>query len=209
MQQESGGNPNAASPAGAQGLMQLMPSTAANPGYGIQPVQDGSPQENMRVGNDYLNAMTNKYGGNTQLALAAYNAGPGRVDQALSKAGGDPVQALMQLPSETQNYVPSVLARANGGAPSGRVMPPAKSGGEDVATKRAADLAGFATQGIALTDSQKRNYMLSGKMPGDDTSDQPLPPSRESIAQGIASYKLPVSSRFMQTPANQEILARA
>lgn len=83
MQQESGGNPNAVSPAGARGLMQLMPDTQRDPGFGVQPARNDSPQENMRMGRDYLKAMLNRYSGNQQLALAAYNAGPGRVDQAL------------------------------------------------------------------------------------------------------------------------------
>lgn len=122
MQQESGGNPNAVSPAGAQGLMQLMPGTARDPGFGVAPARDGSPQENVRVGSDYLKAMLQKYNGNLQLALAAYNAGPGRVDQAMGSAGGDPQRAIAQLPRETQQYVPSVIGRSQGQ----RVMPAAK-----------------------------------------------------------------------------------
>lgn len=64
MQQESGGDPNAVSSAGARGLMQLMPGTQRDPGFGVQPARDDSPQENMRMGQDYLNAMLNRYGGN-------------------------------------------------------------------------------------------------------------------------------------------------
>lgn len=111
MMQESGGNHSAVSPAGARGLMQLMPATATAPGYGISPASDDSPQENMRVGREYLGAMLNKYGGDQMLALAAYNAGPGRVDQALKASGGNPRAALSKLPTETQNYVKQVPAR--------------------------------------------------------------------------------------------------
>src|SRR5207342_2368401 len=111
MQQESGGNPNAVSPAGAQGLMQIMPDTARDPGFGIPPMQNGSPQENVRVGRDYLQAMLHRYNGDQQLALAAYNAGPGRVDAALQQAGGDKQRAMSLLPRETQQYPGAVQAR--------------------------------------------------------------------------------------------------
>lgn len=99
MQAESGGNPNAVSSAGATGLMQLMPGTAANPGFGVTPAQDGSPQENVRVGSQYLGALTQKYG-SEPLAAAAYNWGPGNVDKWLAQ-GADP----NALPQETAQYV--------------------------------------------------------------------------------------------------------
>lgn len=119
IQQESGGNPNAVSPKGAQGLMQVMPATAANPGFGVAPAQNGSPQENVRVGTDYLNAMLAKYHGNQALALAAYNAGPARVDDALKQAQFDPQRALAMLPQETQQYVSSIQQKVGGSAPQG------------------------------------------------------------------------------------------
>lgn len=118
IQQESGGNPNAVSPAGARGLMQVMPGTARDPGFGVQPMQNDSPQENVRVGTDYLNAMLERYGGNQALALAAYNAGPGRVDDALKQANFDPQRALAMLPKETQGYVPGVQNRMSGASPA-------------------------------------------------------------------------------------------
>lgn len=117
MQQESGGDPNAVSSAGARGLMQIMPETARDPGFGIQPMRDGSPEENVRIGRDYLQAMLQKYGGNQQLALAAYNGGPGRVDSALQRAGGDPQKAMQFLPAETQAYPGAVQARLGGNSP--------------------------------------------------------------------------------------------
>ena len=107
---ESNNNPNAVSPAGARSLMQLLPSTAANPGFGITPAKDDSPEENQRVGQQYLLAMLGKYNGNVPLALAAYNAGPGTVDQAIQKVGNDPQAVLSVLKPETQAYVPRVLS---------------------------------------------------------------------------------------------------
>jgi len=74
---ESDGNARAVSRAGAQGLMQLMPQTAAELGV------DNSfrPDENVRGGSAYLDALLTRYGNNLALALAAYNAGPAAVDK--------------------------------------------------------------------------------------------------------------------------------
>lgn len=109
--QESRFHSNAMSTAGAQGVMQVMPGTAASPGFGIQPAQGNSPAENIRVGASYLGAMLKKYQGNVPMALAAYNAGPGAVDQALARSGGNPQRALSMLPAETQAYIPGVMGR--------------------------------------------------------------------------------------------------
>jgi hypothetical protein len=74
---ESGGNAHAVSPAGARGLMQLMPGTAA--GLGVK--DSFKPDENVRGGSTYLDALLTRYHDNLALALAAYNAGPAAVDK--------------------------------------------------------------------------------------------------------------------------------
>jgi soluble lytic murein transglycosylase-like protein len=117
IQIESGGDPNAVSPKGARGLMQLMPETARNPGFGITPARDNSSAENLRVGTEYLNAMLQKYNGNLNYALAAYNWGPGNTDKWIAQ-GADPAK----LPAETRNYIPKVMA-AMGQAPAVAAAP--------------------------------------------------------------------------------------
>ena len=91
---ESSLRPDAVSPAGAQGLMQLMPSTAR--GLGVDPLDPAQAVDGAaRLLSDHLR----RYDGNTELALAAYNAGPG----AVARYGGIPPY------TETQNYVRRVL----------------------------------------------------------------------------------------------------
>lgn len=101
MMSESGGNPNAISPKGARGLMQVMPATARDPGFGIRP-SSGSQSDDVRVGQEYLQAMVQRYGGDLRKSWAAYNAGPGRVDGLIGKYGDD---WLQYAPAETQAYV--------------------------------------------------------------------------------------------------------
>jgi hypothetical protein len=86
----------------AKGEMQVLDMTTKDPGYGVKPAQDDSPDERARVGRDYLRAMVNKYG-NRETALVAYNWGPGNTDKWLEK-GGD----FSKLPKETQNYVTKI-----------------------------------------------------------------------------------------------------
>ena len=102
VQTESGGNPGAVSPKGAMGAWQVMPNTNANPGFGVAPARDNSPAELNRVGKDYYEAMSQRYGSPT-LGAIAYNMGPGATDTWL-KGGGN----WEKLPQETRNYIGKV-----------------------------------------------------------------------------------------------------
>jgi soluble lytic murein transglycosylase-like protein len=123
---ESGGNPNAISPKGAVGLMQVMPQTAVRPGFGLPTIFDvarrigvavplvgpeatraavllKNPDVNRAFGQAYLDAMLTRYGGDQQKALIAYNAGPAVADKFTGK--------IDTLPAETQAYISKILTQ--------------------------------------------------------------------------------------------------
>lgn len=135
--QESRGNPDAVSPVGARGIMQVMPATAMQPGYGMESIFDYAAKRGINTGSDrseqmaksllmnaelnkafgadYFNKMKEQYGGSDVLALAAYNAGVGNVNQWL-KSIGDPRKGqvteqefVSRIPfKETKDYVTKI-----------------------------------------------------------------------------------------------------
>jgi hypothetical protein len=123
---ESGNNATAVSPKGATGIMQVMPDTAMDPGFGVPNIFDfaagmgytvkgrtakeakallNNPEIGGAFGDMYMNAMIQNYGGNTTYALAAYNMGPKATDKWIA-AGAD----INKLPKETRDYIPRVEA---------------------------------------------------------------------------------------------------
>lgn len=98
IQAESAFCPSAVSPAGAQGLMQLMPSTSSDLGV----TNPFDPEQNIMAGTRFLKNMLTRYGGDIDKALAAYNWGPGNLDR---KRGF--------LPKETQQYIAKIRQLLN------------------------------------------------------------------------------------------------
>lgn len=160
-QVESSGRPGAVSPKGAVGLMQVMPATAMNPGFGLPNVFDFAQQMGTQVGKRseaeakrlladpavgaaygqrYMDAMLERYNGNLEYALAAYNAGPRRIDNWLA-AGAD----FSKLPKETREYIPKVLA----------ALAPA-------AAPTAAPAAGLNIPGAGAADEEPFRVEISG-----------------------------------------------
>jgi hypothetical protein len=119
---------------GAQGVSQVMPATGVDPGFGVKPLQNDSEAEYVRFQDDYMAAMESRYGGDMVKALAAYNAGPGNVDDALLAAdeAGQPENWMRFLPKpeETIPYVQKILGPESGAAqlastdPQQAIQPP-------------------------------------------------------------------------------------
>lgn len=150
--QESGFNPTATSRCGAQGIMQLMPSTAA--GLGV--TDSYNPEQNIMGGAKYLSQLLTTYDGDTTLALAAYNAGSNNV----AKYGGVPPFA------ETQNYVVKVTGYMQNGVtlPDGTVTvgsagSPASSG--TASTYDNEELANYVSSGDASAISDTLASLFS------------------------------------------------
>jgi hypothetical protein len=131
------------SPKGALGVGQVMPATAAQPGYGVTNIFDlaqqrgmpvpsrdeagarqllGNEQLNREFGQNYFNAMQQRFPGQPEASVAAYNAGPGRVGQNMQANAGQLNRG--QLPAETQAYIAQVLG---GQQPQPQPAPPAQA----------------------------------------------------------------------------------
>lgn len=129
IQTESKGNTNAVSPKGARGIIQIMPKTAANPGYNMPSIDlnNSTPEEQIRWGMEYRSRMQKAHGFTPDQATAAFNAGAGKVQQAIKKANDSGGNWLSYMPKETRDYVPRVNAAtakyANGGATVGGNTP--------------------------------------------------------------------------------------
>jgi len=103
IKQESNFDPNAVSSAGAKGLMQLMDFNSE--AYGVKNPFD--IEENINAGVKHIKSYLDMYDGNIEMALMAYNAGPGTI----ARRGVNSPSDLYKMPKETQNYVPKIMAQ--------------------------------------------------------------------------------------------------
>ena len=114
IQQESGGNPDAVSDKDAVGLMQVLPSTAAEiaQDLGLKDYDLKDPETNIAIGSEYLKRLLQQFDGDVELALTAYHSGPGRVQRLLKETGGSTLQDILpKLGPVGQKYARQVLAR--------------------------------------------------------------------------------------------------
>jgi hypothetical protein len=153
------------SPKGAMGVGQVMPSTAMQPGYGVTNIFDmaqqrgmpvpsrdeagarqllGNEQLNRDFGQSYFNAMQQRFPGQPEASVAAYNAGPGRVGQNMQANAGQ--LNTSQLPNETQAYIQQVLDRRGQAPAQAQAQPIINDQGQMVGQETPAQMiAGAAT----------------------------------------------------------------
>ena len=135
---ESNLNPNAVSPAGAKGVMQLMDATAAMLGV----TNPFDPVQNINAGVKYLANLLNQFAGDAAKALAAYDWGPGNVAKAISQWGAD---WLSHAPQETQDYVQALTGVTSGSS--------SDSSGQPAASASPAPLTIDAATGQVIEDN--------------------------------------------------------
>lgn len=175
IRQESGFNPNAVSPAGAVGIAQFLPSTAA--GMNVNP---WNPQSALEGAARLDAANLRAYGGDWAKVLAAYNAGGGAVNYTVSRGGKNWQQ---YLPSETQNYIRIILGT------KGNPLPAPTPTTKPLVSKHTGHPAGISEPHVIHTDVFGQPYTLS--VPSQQTTVRPQPlfqqPRAFSVPQQQAS----------------------
>ncbi|MFP1901421.1 lytic transglycosylase domain-containing protein [Lonsdalea quercina] len=125
MMTESSGNPNAVNPkSGATGAYQFMPETARDMGLRVDDQVDErrDPVKSREAASKYLNQLINRYGGNVDLALMAYNAGMGRIDKHLEGKGEPLKSETLEYPGKVANYYQQLTQMA-AMAPAANIQP--------------------------------------------------------------------------------------
>jgi hypothetical protein len=213
------GDPNfLMSPKGAAGPYQIMPETASQPGFGVKPlVVTGDPATDERYDEDkarafaksYYEAMLNRYDGDAEAALAAYNWGVGSADKWV--AGG---KDMSKLPSETRGYVETL-------APTQNSIPFAVRAEEAPVIAQAnegikAVISGFFDQfeDEALQDDFRVKGMYAGLTPSKAPDDSFFTAFVESMKRGLAQQVLPSMGQILVLAADEikyasEIVAKA
>lgn len=156
------------SPKGAVGPAQVMPGTAPEAarlaGLPWDPQRYASdPQYNLALGQAYHNSLVQKYGGDIPKSVAAYNAGPGRVDRAIAQAtkAGDPTKWANYLPGETQGYLQKVMG------------PGSRAVAAPITIQNGRDPNAVATTDPAV-EMAARQYAATGEMPALGNGNGPM-----------------------------------
>lgn len=225
---ESGGDTSAVSPKGAQGAMQVMPDTAANPGFGVRPAQLGAdgkplPGELERVGRDYLGAMTARYD-NPALTLAAYNAGPGQVDKWIQQYGDPRIGQIStadwaaKIPfAETNKYVANGLQQLGDAHAAANAVDTSKTNPAQFAGTTGADGAlppvSQIAQPQAPTANDLKTRLPSMMAAARDSWLQAYPNDlvgADGAATRVASYaQLTIANQQAQQESARDTLTRA
>lgn len=164
------------SSAGAMGRMQTMPGTLSDPGFGVAPARNNTPEEMARVGHDYLDAMYARYG-NVDQALAAYNWGPGNMDAALKKHGDN---WYRYSPKETRDYI-TKYHRANAQLPErtpAQVPPDDQSSRQSSSPAQYGPLTGEVNVNLAMGGDLRRILEPAPPLTATVSAAQPFGSSR-------------------------------
>ncbi|MDM0072077.1 transglycosylase SLT domain-containing protein [Variovorax sp. J31P207] len=200
------------SPKGAKGRMQVMDATNGDPGFGVRPAANDSLEERARVGRDYLAAMVKRYDGNIAKASAAYNAGPGAVDDAVKAAEKNagkgeqvpPDAWLASMPAETRAYVASVSKKMADPAASAPQRPTLEQlqqaaraqlgpNASPLAVKSAVDTIGQQFDAQTKAIEQRKTETVTAAMQALDQNGgrySDLPPSMRSKLTQLAPDKV-------------------
>jgi hypothetical protein len=211
IQVESNGRPNAVSNKGATGLMQVMPETAMRPGFGLPNIFDFAQQMNAEVrgrnkseaqrllkdpevgaayGQQYMQAMLDRYNNNLGYALVAYNWGPGNADKWIAN-GAD----FTKLPKETREYVPKVIGLLNPSAPP---MPDIESTPTGISPPTAAPTPATSPSPYAATGvSPPTPYSATGIAP---PAAQPAPVAAATNATATSVDISGTSDNYLANP---------
>lgn len=201
-QVESGGNPNAVSPKGAQGPFQLMPATASSVGV----ANPFNPQQAQAGATTLLNQLHQRFGNNTQAIIAAYNAGQPRVAQALAQSAGVP----SMIPGVTT--LPQAMAMRGGagqfrtlsapevqaaGFPQGSIIQQAPNGQLHILQK-GVDFQGGVSRLPGDSSLSGDDYLAS------------VPENVRTMAQAIATNRQPIpTGTALKNPLVQQAVLAA
>lgn len=137
---------------GAMGVMQVMPDTARKPGFGIRPWNGKTQEDLARVGRQYAAALNGKYAGDEAKVLAAYNAGPGKVDSLVHQFGNN---WWKHLNDETKKYLQNGLNKLDG-VNRGRGVRPMSP--DEIASATGDNVSALPEDAVAPADGQISGY---------------------------------------------------